>query len=324
MNILLTGGAGFIGTNLTKKLAENPINKITIIAKEERHFEQVKKLAYPNIFFRVSPYDINTDFEEIVRGQEIIYHLASTNIPGTSNHKIPEEIQSNVIVTIKLLDACVKEKVKKVIFLSSGGTVYGKKGTYPIEEDMVTYPISSYGIQKVTIEKVLYLYRYQFELDYRVIRLANPYGPYQRPDGQLGVVTTFVYRALTDGKLEVYGDGSIVRDFIYIDDAIEGILKIADGESEFRVFNLGSGKGTSVNEVIDAIRDVVNNNLTVNFVEFRAADVPVNYLSIRRFEKAYGKLNLTSLKDGIKKTAEFFQRQNANEAGDTKFNLKCK
>lgn len=172
----------------------------------------------------------------------------------------------------------------------------------------MTYPISSYGVQKLAIEKLLYLYRYQKDLDYRIIRLANPYGPYQRPNGKLGVVTTFVYKALTSGRLEVYGDGTVVRDFIYIEDAIRGILKIVNGENDIRVFNLGSGKGTSVNQVIEAIRTTIRSDLAVEYIAGRTTDVPVNYLDISRYEGIYGKLNPLSLEDGIKKTAEFMKQ----------------
>ena len=240
----------------------------------------------------------------------MIYHLASTTIPGTSNQHIPEELDSNVTVTARLFDACVKQKVKKVIFISSGGTVYGKKGKCPIEENMVTYPISSYGIQKLAIEKMLYLYRYQFGLDYRIIRLANPYGPYQRPNGRLGVVTTFIYKAMTDGRLEVYGDGTVVRDFIYIDDAVKGIINIADGDCEYRVFNLGSGKGTSVNQVIDSIKKIVRDDICVEYESSRSGDVPENYLDISRYEKYYGKLDPMSLEEGIKRTMDFLKEYN--------------
>jgi len=305
MNIAITGGAGFIGNNLAIKLAENCNNKVRVIDKSYDFFETLKAVHFSNISFMVAPFTMDADFDSQIENQDVVYHLASTNTPGTSNSHIPEEIESNVIVTAKLLDACVRQNVQKVVFISSGGTVYGKKGSYPIREDMVTYPISSYGIQKLAIEKVLYLYRYQFGLDYRVIRLANPYGPYQRPNGSLGVITTFVYRALTDGKLVVYGDGTVVRDFIYIEDAIRGILNIANGNSEIRVFNLGSGKGTSINEVIESIKKTVRADLEVNYIASRAADVPVNFLDITRYERLYGKLNPISLEDGIKRTAKF-------------------
>lgn len=306
MNITLIGGAGFIGTNLAIALSQNRDNHVTVIDSQKEFFSQMKRLELP-IRYVVGSFDEKADFDSQVKNADVVYHLASTNIPGTSNFDIPNEMRANVVVTSELLDACVRQDVKKVIFISSGGTVYGKKGHCPIDEDTVTYPITSYGIQKVTIEKMLYLYRYQKGLDYRVIRLSNPYGPYQRPNGKLGVVTTFVYRALTDGNLKVYGDGTVVRDFIYIDDAVRGILNVANGENELRIFNLGSGKGTSINEVIEIIRKTIRQNLTVDYISGRDVDVPVNYLDISRYNNAYGELKQISLEDGVYKTAQFMK-----------------
>lgn len=309
MNIAITGGTGFIGTNLSIRLSENESNNIRVIDSKEDFYLPIKKQNKNNISFYKSVFSTDTDFDSQVKNQDIVFHLASTNIPGTSNNRIPEELMSNVVVTACLLDACIRQHVKKVVFISSGGTVYGNPDNYPIVEDTVTCPISSYGIQKLTIEKMLYMYRYQYGLDYRIIRLANPYGPYQRPNGVLGVVTTFIYRALTDGKLLVYGDGTVIRDFIFISDAIDGILKVSNGENEQRVFNLGSGKGTSVNEVISAIRETINHDLTVQYIEGRPVDVPINYLDIRRYENLYGRLNRVDLYEGIMRTAEFLKKE---------------
>ena len=304
MNITLIGGAGFLGTNLALLLSKQ--NNVTIVDRNSAYFEHIQRLNQ-NIKFMEAPFDITADFDSQVKGQDVVYHLASTVIPGNSNKNISAELEANVIVTSKLLDACVRQEVKKVVFLSSGGAVYGKKGVCPVNEDMVTYPISSYGVQKVAIEKLLYLYRYQSGLDYRVIRLANPYGPYQRPNGKLGVVTTFIYKALTDGRLEVYGDGSVVRDFIYVDDAVKGINNIVNGDSDYRVFNLGSGYGTSVNEVIETIRKTINKKLKVEYIAGRTTDVPENYLDIGRYESIYGSLDAISLENGILKTAKFMK-----------------
>lgn len=311
MNIAIIGGAGFIGTNLAIHIAKESIEKnikLTIIDRDDTYFATLKSLNLTNTHFKAAPFSIDADYDAQVIGQDVIYHLVSTIIPGESNRNIPDEMELSIIATTKLLDACVRQKVKKVVFISSGGAVYGKKGNCPVEEDMVTYPISSYGIQKLVIEKLLYLYRYQEALDYRVIRLANPYGPYQRPNGRLGVVSTFVYRALTDGMLEVYGDGSVVRDFIYIEDAIRGIRNIVNGEHELRVFNLGSGKGTNINQVIETIRSHVRKDLVVEYIAGRVTDVPENYLDINRYESIYGKLNPISLEEGIKRTAEFMKK----------------
>lgn len=304
MRVALIGGAGFIGTNLAIHLSKK--EDVTIVDRSEEYFSTMKSLDLP-VKYLVAPFELDADFDEQVKNQDIVYHLASTVIPGNSNNNIANELEANIIVTCKLLDACVRQGVKKVVFISSGGAVYGKQGECPIDEDTLSYPISSYGIEKITIEKLLYLYRYIHGLDYRVVRLANPYGPYQRPNGKLGVVTTFVYEMLNDRKLQVYGDGNVVRDFIYIEDAVKAIDKVAQGESNYKTFNIGSGMGVSVNNLIAVIEHTLKKTAKVEYIHGRSADVPVNYLDINRYESIYGRLVETPLKEGIKKTADFMR-----------------
>lgn len=308
MNIMILGAAGFIGTNLTIKSAENKDDKITLVDKKLDYFSNVEKFNFSNVEIVSSTLDVDMDFS-ILEGQDVVYHLVSTNVPTTSNQHISQDIQANVLFSSNLFDACVEYRVKKVVFISSGGTVYGKEAACPLSENTPTYPISSYGVQKITIEKLLYLYNYMYGLDYRMIRLANPYGPYQRPNGVLGAVTTFTYKALKGDEVQVYGDGSVVRDFIYIDDAIRAILNIVNGENKYQTFNLGCGYGTSINEVLEAVESALNIKMNIVYEKGRAVDVPVNYLDISRYEKAYGKLNPITLVEGIKRTAEFMKKE---------------
>ena len=306
MKIIVLGAAGFIGTNLAIKLAENKENEITLVDKNKDFFGYVRKLSLKANIIE-SDFSEKTDFDSLLSGQEIVYHLVSSTVPTTSNQHIVEELKANVIATACMLDACVRTGVGKVVFISSGGTVYGKEADCPLKENTATNPISSYGVQKVTIEKLLYLYRYMYGLDYRVIRLSNPYGPYQRPNGVLGAVTTFTYKALNNEPIVVYGDGSVVRDFIYIDDAIKGIVNIVEGNNRHRTFNLGCGYGTSIIQVIEEIQNVLGRKNEIVFQDARKVDVPVNYLDISRYESAYGMLSPVSLNEGIRKTAEFLK-----------------
>lgn len=308
MNILLLGAAGFIGTNLTIKLAENSNTNITLVDKHIAYFSSIQKFNFSNMELKEASFDKNMDFS-IIKGQDVVYHLVSTNIPTTSNQHISQDIEANVLFSSNLFEACVKHGVKKVVFISSGGAVYGKEARCPLSEDTPTNPISSYGVQKVTIEKLLYLYNYMYGLDYRIVRLANPYGPYQRPNGVLGAVTTFTYKALKGDTIQVYGDGSVVRDFIYIDDAIKGILNIVNGENKHRTFNLGRGYGTSIKELLHSIEQTLNIKMDILLTPNRSVDVPINYLDISRYEKYYGSLNPISLETGIRKTAEFIKRE---------------
>ena len=285
MKILLLGAAGFIGTNLLLKLSRDFDDHITGVDKDINYFNPISNIVAKNVSFIESPLTNDIDFDKLIEGCDIVYHLVSTTVPATSNQQISQELVANVIFSANLLDACVRCNVKKVVFLSSGGAVYGKAVDCPLKEKTATNPISSYGVQKISIEKLLYLYRYLYGLDYRIIRLANPYGPYQRPNGIQGAVTTFTYKALKGEEIVVYGDGSVVRDFIYIDDAIRGIIKIVDGENKHHTFNLGCGYGTSIKQLINIISSTLNVELKVTYKEARKVDVPVNYLDISRYEK---------------------------------------
>lgn len=308
MKIILLGAAGFIGTNLIAELSKDPNNEITIVDRDLRYFKPIINLNIPNLNIVESDLSMNTDYEKLVATQDLVYHLISTTVPSTSNRSISEELKANVILSANLLDACVTQKVKKIAFISSGGTVYGAGLNFPINEKDPTNPITSYGIQKLCIEKLLYLYNYMYGLDYRIIRLSNPYGPYQRPDGRLGVITNFTYKALKGEDIYVYGSDSIVRDYIYIDDAIRGIQNIVNGTSPYKTFNLGCGYGTTIKEIIQAIESVLNVKLNINYTTARKVDVPVNYLDISRYEAAYGTLSPINLEDGIKKTAKFLKQ----------------
>lgn len=307
MNILVLGAAGFIGTNLSIELAANKNDIITLVDKNKEWFDNIENFQFTNTIIKESPLDISMDYS-ILNNQDIVYHLVSTVVPSNSNQHISQDIEANVLFSSKLFDACIKYGVKKVVFISSGGTVYGKESACPLSESTPTNPISSYGVQKLTIEKLLYLYYYMYGLDYRVIRLANPYGPYQRPNGVLGAVTTFTYKALKGEEIQVYGDGSVIRDFIYIDDAIKGILNVVKSETKHHTFNLGSGYGTSIKQLLATIENSLNLTLNVVYKSSRSVDVPINYLDISRYEKYIGKFETISLSDGIQKTAEYMKK----------------
>lgn len=309
MRILLLGAASFIGTNLTIQLAKNPDNFITLVDKKIEYFKDIEGLSFNNVKIKEDSLIFDTDFSELLTNQDVVYHLVSTTVPTTSNQHISQELQANVIFSSNLFEKCVQCNIKKVVFISSGGTVYGKESDCPLKEQTATNPISSYGVQKVTIEKLLYLYNYMYNLDYRIIRLANPYGPYQRPNGILGAVTTFTYKTLKNEEIIVYGDGSVIRDYIYIDDAIKAIIKIVEEKSKHHTFNLGCGYGTSIKQLLETIKSTLKLDMNIKYQHGRKVDVPVNYLDISRYEKDFGALNPITLNEGIKKTADFMKKQ---------------
>lgn len=316
MRIVVLGAAGFIGTNLIMRLAQNSSNEIIAVDERFDYFDQC--LYKPNVKIIEQKFAYDADFQDIMKKADIVYHLVSTNNPSSSNMNIGSDIADNVLITVRILDACILEKISNVVFISSGGTVYGDLVRNPITEYEATNPINTYGIQKLTIEKILYLYYRMHGIDYRVVRLANPYGPHQRPNGRLGVITTFVYKALNDEELIVYGDGEVVRDYIYIDDAVDGIVNIASFKSEEKVFNLGSGVGTSVNEIIGIIEKLMGIPLQVEYRQKRSVDVPVNILDVTRYKDTFSINEFLNIHDGINKTIEYF-KGNHSEKNTTNY-----
>lgn len=304
--ILITGAAGFIGTNLTIRLADNPGYRMTLTDEEDGYFEVIRGLGLSDIAVCPASFTQETDFDALLAGKDMVFHLASSTNPTTSNRDVASELAKDVVTTAAFLDACVRQRVGRVVFVSSGGTVYGEGGR-PHKESDATNPINAYGVQKLTIEKLLHMYHHMQGLDYKIARLSNPYGPYQRPNGILGAVTSFIYRTLQDEPLEVYGDGSVVRDYLYIDDAISALLRIAEDESAIRVFNVGSGEGVSINEAISTIRKVLGKSPEVHRLEGRKVDVPVSILDVSAYESIYGKIRQVALPEGIDKTATFIR-----------------
>ena len=213
MKITILGAAGFIGTNLALHFLKTN-DEITLVDEKEEYFRNIPSLkSVKRVFIKFDPESLG--FDEIVKEQDIVYHLISTNNPTTSNRNIGKDLTDNILITIHLLEACVRNHVKRVIFISSGGTVYGPDANCPIKEEEETNPINTYGIQKLTIEKILYLYCYMHGLDYRVIRLSNPYGPYQRPNGKLGVITTFIYSIKQPDNICIWRRKRYPRLYIY-------------------------------------------------------------------------------------------------------------
>lgn len=311
--ILILGAAGFIGTNLTLRLLREKKRLVLFDRPGAVYAEQVRcavqsgqaviaegSFAEPGLWAETLPMLTEVD---------TVYHLISTTCPTNSNQNVAQEMEENLISTVRFLDACVTVGVKKIVFLSSGGTVYGKLHTGICREEEEAFPITSYGVQKLAIEKMLYLYYEMHGLDYRIVRLSNPYGPYQRPNGVQGVVSTFTYRALHDRPIEVFGDGTVVRDYIYIEDAVDGILKIANGKGRYRLYNLGRGEGATVLDVIEAITEVLGKRPEVIFKPGRPVDVPVNVLDVTRFEQDFGAFSRTPLREGIRRLTEFYRSE---------------
>lgn len=275
---LVLGGGGFLGTNLC--------NTLVGCGAEVQAFGRTR--AYPaalddRVVWTTGELTDLTAVARAVEGQDFIFQLISGSIPESSNRDPAADLAASGLSTIRVLDLCRRENLKKFVFPSSGGTVYGVSSSVPISEEAPTNPISAYGISRLTIEKYLSLYHHLYGLDYQVLRIANPYGRYQSGQRRQGVVAALISRALSGKPMEIWGSGAVVRDFIHVSDVVAAMLKTLEYSGPHRVLNVGSGIGISIREVADDIESALNHGpLPRAHRDSRAADVPVNILDITR------------------------------------------
>jgi UDP-glucose 4-epimerase len=296
MKCLILGGAGFLGQNIALSLANNGcfvkiFDRDCAILAAQNH----PRIACYNGLFE--------DIEQSTRifdDVDIIWHLISTTVPGVADKDPIYDVATNVLPTLKLLQLAVKNRIKKVMFFSSGGTVYGIPNHVPISESHCTDPVSAYGIHKLTIEKYLHLFHQGYGLDYNIFRVSNPYGRGSRNRLGQGVIPAFYRKIIDNEPVEIWGDGKTVRDYIYIDDLVSAVLLAMNYSGEHKIFNIGSGIGHNLFEVLDYISSAVNKDYRVNFTPNRGCDVPVNVLDISRIREATGWQPCTSLQEGIK------------------------
>ncbi len=273
---LILGGCGFIGSHLAELL----LVKGYQVRIFDRSRVDLSKICHIQDRIELVPGEFTRgrDVEKAVKGCDYIFHLIGTTLPEGSNLRPRHDVYSNVVLSIRMLEIARAEGVKKVIFSSSGGTVYGIAQSTPIPEDHPTEPLCSYGITKLTVERYLHLFNYLYDLDYVVLRSSNPYGERQGAGGRQGIIPVFLCRVKEGKPLKIWGDGAVVRDFLYIEDLTRAFFKALATRTQSRVFNIGSGRGTSINELIEVIRRVTGRELRVEYGPGRRVDVPVNIL----------------------------------------------
>lgn len=302
---LVLGGAGFIGSHLSEAL-QRAGHHVRIFARPHGD-----RLAW---FPRASGFETFTgDFLNpqsllpALRGAEIVFHLVSTTLPKSSNDNPMYDVETNLLGTLRLLELCRGQKVRKVVFVSSGGTVYGVPQRVPLDENHPTDPTCSYGIHKLAVEKYLHLARVVHGLDYCVLRPANLYGPRQRLDIAQGAVAVFLDRAMRGAAIEIWGDGSVVRDYVYVEDAVQAIVAAMAFDGEPRVFNVGSGAGVSLNQLVEQVRALVARPVRVEYKAARSLDVPVNVLDSSLAARHLAWRPSTPLSEGLRRTYEWMR-----------------
>lgn len=299
---LVLGGRGFIGSHLIAALLNRGYR---VRCFDRPHVVALGRDLLDAQGFELIEGDLANEAEvaEAIEGCDVCYHLVSTTLPKSSNADPVYDIESNVVATLKLLNHAVKSGVRKIVFASSGGTIYGNPVSIPIQESHPTNPVCSYGISKLAIEKYLNLFKQLHGLDYTVLRIANPFGERQRTHASQGAVAVFLGKILRGEPIEIWGDGSIVRDYIDISDVVDALLLAMEQTSDQHVFNIGSGRGHSLNEVIRAIEKVTGRTADCRYSPSRAFDIPSNVLCNTLANQCLGWSPKVGFEEGLEKFA---------------------
>lgn len=296
MKTLVLGGTGFIGSYVVDRLLACG-HQVRVFSRSPEKFRS----PLPEVDYRLAGFDDTPALMEALSGVDVVFHLISTTVPVTSNQDPVFDIDSNLINTVRLLQLLRDSNVQKLVYLSSGGTVYGIPETLPIPEEHPLSPICSYGVVKVAVENYLYMFQQLYGLDYVVLRASNPYGERQGHFGVQGVIGTFLNKTLKGEELEIWGDGGLIRDFIYAKD-LAGLCVAAGESDKVGIYNGGSGEGHSIEEVKGFVEQAIGRKVSVNRRESRNFDVPKVVLDISKASREFNWRPEVDLATGIKIT----------------------
>lgn len=287
--ILIIGGNGFIGTNLAKCFISHNMDVYSFDIQKP-----VKTLQ--NVNYIVGDFFDDEVLETVIEGMNVVVHSLSTVNPGNSNKRFMQGYSRDFVQSVKLFDMCIKKNIK-VIFLSSGGTVYGIQENQPIKEEAMAAPINHYGAVKLCIESVIKTFNTQLHAKMLIARISNPYGPGQDFHKGVGFVDAALKKSMSHETIEIWGDGEVVRDYVYIDDVCEMIYSLIDYNGNEEVFNISSNEGISLNVIIQELKKL---GLEPNVVykESRSVDVPKVVLDNTKI-KSIHKMSIKTFRNGI-------------------------
>jgi len=305
MNILVTGGAGFIGSHVVDAYLSEGHHVVVVDNLSTGKKEHLNPRA---LFFHK---DINdSDLEEIFsryRFQIVNHHAAQIDVRKSVADPVLDA-RINVLGSLRILENCRKYNVEKLVFASSGGVIYGECSKKPPTEKSGIAPYSPYGVAKRTMELYLYSYSKICGLKFTALRYGNVYGPRQDPLGEAGVVAIFSGRMLKNQKVEIYGDGEQLRDYVYVGDVVKAnILCLTKGHNE--IFNIGTGNPASVNDIFHMLARLASYNQKPEYCPPRPGELLRSSLNAKKAERKLGWKAEVNLEKGLKETLAFFKTQ---------------
>lgn len=280
MNVLVLGGNGFIGSHVCEQLSARGEHHVRVYARQPARYDVSAE-------WFIGDFRDSAKLAEALTGMDVVVHCVSSTVPATSSADPVSDIQANLVGTVVLLGLMQEAGVRRLIYLSSGGTVYGNPRTSPVPETHPLDPISSYGAVKVAVEKFIGVAQHAWGLRPIIFRPSNPYGERQGHGGVQGLIATVLQNAMRSIPTNIYGDGSSVRDYIHVKDL--AALIVSGIESEVcGVFNAGSGQGHSVSQIMRIVEATTGLAVPVRRLEARSFDVKEVVLDNRAARTAFG------------------------------------
>jgi len=304
MKVMVTGGAGFIGSHIVDNLITEGYDVIVIDDLSSGRDKNINKKAK---FYKL---DIQDSRLESIFQQEkpdyVNHHAAQIDVRrSVTDPSLDAKI--NVLGTINILQNCTKYNVKKVVFASSGGAIYGEQETFPAPETHPLRPISPYGITKLVAEHYLYYYKTVFGLDYVTLRYSNVYGPRQNPFGEAGVVAIFVQKMINGEQPVINGDGEQTRDFVYVGDVGRANMLALKSNTSECVFNIGTGTETSVNQIFINLKKIINPSFNEKHAPAKKGEQIRSVIDYTRAKRILHWEPQTSFINGLRETCEYFK-----------------
>ncbi len=304
MKILVTGGAGFIGSNIVDELIEKKHQVVIIDNLATGNIKNVNKKAK---FYEVSVCD-KKKIDDIFKKEKIdivIHHAAQLDVRKSVEDPC-FDADVNIKGALNILEACKNTKVKKIIFASSGGTIYGECGTKAPDEKAFANPLSPYGVAKLSVEHYIKAYSALYGLKYTILRYANVYGPRQDVNGEAGVVAIFIGRMSQNKEFFIFGDGKQLRDYVYVKDVVSANIKsLTKGTNE--VINIGTQKTTSVTKLATELSKIIGYSNKPIFKPKRNGELFKSFLNISKAKKVLGWEPKVSIVEGLKNTVKYFK-----------------
>lgn len=291
MNILVTGASGFIGSNLIKKLVDDGHKLFCISHSAISTNDRLKNY--------IGNFQDKEILNEILPKIELVIHLACSSVPENSILFPDQDIQNNVLGSLELLTQMKNHNVKKIIYVSSGGVVYGNAEVIPTPESEKLKPISSYGITKMLVERNIVLLAENLNIDYCVLRISNAYGSGQHQRKNQGIINIWMNNIKNDLPIKLIEDGQQVRDYIHIGDIINAFSSVIENQIT-GVYNISTGIGTSLNQLKEKIETIVGKKAKIESISNRGFDVNLNCLSNEKFSEISNWSAQITLDNGLK------------------------